>query len=165
MSYKAYQSVGYGTAAPYYSNQTVPCTRVSSAVYQAYQSVRYGYGGRTKRTKVSGTGIHVVLSLPKWAGCVCTCTCTCTCTRTSVFEQDHTLYHEVLPRACQTCKVSDMGMKLVLSLPKCLLLLFFYDGTNPNQISVFFFVAFVSVATVASFSGNFRLGCAALCVG
>ena len=64
--------------------------------------------------------------------------CTCSRTRTLVFEQDRTLYQRVLPPAYQTCKVLGTAMKLVLSLPKCLLLLLFHDGTNPNQIGVFF---------------------------
>ena len=101
-------------------------------------------------TKVSGTGMKVEPSVQKcrvqvsmscqayqsvWYG---KAGCTCSRTRTLVFEQDRTLYQRVLPPACQTYKILGTGMKLVLSLPKCLLLLLFHDGTNPNQNVLFF---------------------------
>ena len=104
----------------------------------------------TKHTKVSGTGIEIKPSVQKrrvqvsmscqayqsvWYG---KAGCACTRTRTLVFEKDRTCTRECSRRRTKLEKKLGTGMKLVLSLPKCLLLLPFHDGTNPKQIDVFF---------------------------
>ena len=87
MFYQAYQEVGYGTADcirtrtrprvikqgrtryqgtfPWAIPNSPKCRVQVGKLYQAYQSVEYGYGCRTELTKGSGTGMDDIPSLPR----------------------------------------------------------------------------------------------------
>ena len=114
--------------------------------YRTYQSVGYGYGCRTELTKVSGTVMDIVpTSLPKgrvrvWMFCQAyrklgygTAACTRTRTRPRVFQHGRTRYQTIFQRSyrtyqsvgygysCRTelTKVSGTGTDVVRNLPKC----------------------------------------------
>ena len=65
MVYQAYQRVEYGTAACIRTRTRPQVFEQGRTRYQTYQNVGYGWGSRTKLTKVSGTGMDAVSNLPK----------------------------------------------------------------------------------------------------